>query len=229
MPAILLPVRTVTGSVPVKATGVKQYPAITASGTLTITNGGMLVQYLPAGFLLASNSGVEGATDESVTVPAGNGESYGTVTVSAYAMAAGRNGNIPAYSINRIYGTDIFVKNTRVFSGGRDASSITSAADSDKQTALMSARSQTTSQQPFGLHLKPWSEVTEVSDKQARAIPTCQPITDHIPTRAHVLSIRVRETRVVLTCRGLAGACERTEEGRPTSRRPSFLRTLPSG
>ncbi|GHO98482.1 hypothetical protein KSF_085300 [Reticulibacter mediterranei] len=30
----------------------------------------MLVQYLPAGFLLASNSGVEVATDEGVTVPA---------------------------------------------------------------------------------------------------------------------------------------------------------------
>jgi hypothetical protein len=74
----------------------------------------------------------------------------------------------------------------------------------------------------IGLLLKPWSEVTEESDKQASATLTCQPITDHIPAGAHVLSIHVRETRVRLTCRVQAGARERTSKGRPTSRRPSL-------
>jgi hypothetical protein len=56
-------------------------------------------------------------------------------------MAARHDGNMPVYSINQVDGTDIFVKNTRVFSSGSDAYSITYATDQDKQTALLSAQS----------------------------------------------------------------------------------------
>ncbi|HET8843004.1 MAG TPA: hypothetical protein VFN35_16190 [Ktedonobacteraceae bacterium] len=124
VPAILLPVRVITVSVPITPTGVKTYLAIQAQGTLTITNGGSLPQFIQAGFLLTSYSGVEVSTDYGVTVPEGNGESYGVATVSAHVVVAGSGGNIPAYSIKRTYGTDIFIKNLSAFTGGQDAYSV---------------------------------------------------------------------------------------------------------
>ncbi len=119
VPAILLPVQTIAVSVPITATGVKSYSATNASGRLTITNGGSLTEYIQAGFLLTAGSGVEVATDQGVTVLAGNGESYGMATVAAHAVAAGSSGNIPAYGINRTYGTDVFIKNLSAFTGGK--------------------------------------------------------------------------------------------------------------
>src|SRR2546423_9532202 len=72
VPAQLLPPQTFTASVKVTPTGVKTYPATTAHGVLTITNGSVITQILPAGFTTVSNSGVSVVTDEAVFVPAGN-------------------------------------------------------------------------------------------------------------------------------------------------------------
>lgn len=199
VPAILLPVQIITVSVSVIPTGVTTYPAKAASGVLTITNGGSLSQSIQAGFLLTSSSGVEVSTDYGVTVPAGNGESYGSATVSAHAVAAGSNGNIPAYSINRTYGTDIFVKNTSAFSGGQDSYSVQYMTDQDKQTALNSATSQVEAKQPLVLLLKPCTETTGVQNNTASATLTCQPITYHAPAHSKVMCVRVKGKSVVLT------------------------------
>src|SRR5581483_9222484 len=169
VPVILLPLRTITVSVPFKATGVKNYPAIPAHGTLTITNGGTLTQYIPSGFLLTSASDVEVSTDYGVTVPTGNGENYGVATVSASAVVAGSGGNVAAYSINRTYGTDIFIKNLSAFYGGQDAYSVQYVTDQDKQTALANAKTQVEAEQPLILLLKPCTETAVLQDKNASA------------------------------------------------------------
>lgn len=201
VPAILLPLRIITVSVPIKSTGVKTYPALQAHGTLTITNGGTLSQYIQPGFLFTSNSGVEVSTNYGVTVPAGNGESYGVAIVSAHAVVAGSSGDIPAYDVNRTYGTDIFIKNTSAFVGGQNAYSVGYATEQDKQTALDSAKAQIETKQPLVMLLKPCTETTKLRKDTAVAILTCQPITYHVPPGVKVLSVSVRGTNVVITYR----------------------------
>src|SRR6266700_3622171 len=49
VPAVLLPLKTLTAQVAVIPTGVRIYPAKTAHGVLTITNGSVISQTLPAG------------------------------------------------------------------------------------------------------------------------------------------------------------------------------------
>src|SRR5260370_10276878 len=67
VPAVLLPIRKFTVTTAIIPTGVKVYPATTAHGVLTITNGSIIGQSIPAGF---PGPGV--ATDEAVYVPGGN-------------------------------------------------------------------------------------------------------------------------------------------------------------
>jgi hypothetical protein len=52
---------------------------------------------------------------------------------------------------------------------------------------------------------KSCSEVREVGDKQASANTDLPTDHRHTLAEAHVLSIRVRETKVILTCQGVAG------------------------
>src|SRR5437016_6155531 len=47
VPAVFLPVQVFTTSVHISPTGVKTYPATTAHGILTITNGSIISQTLP--------------------------------------------------------------------------------------------------------------------------------------------------------------------------------------
>src|SRR6266702_1522251 len=56
VPAVLLPPSTFIARVPVIPTGVRTFPATTARGTLTITNGSVIAQILPAGFTTVSNT-----------------------------------------------------------------------------------------------------------------------------------------------------------------------------
>jgi hypothetical protein len=206
VPAILLPVQTITVSLPITATGIKSYPAKYASGTLTITNGDSLTEYIQAGFLLTTGSGVEVSTDQAVTVPAGNGESYGVSRVAAHAVLAGNGGNIPAYSINRTYGTDLFIKNLTAFTGGHDAYSVQYVTDQDRQTALASARAQADAKQPAGLLLKPCMETTSQQVSQVSVTLRCQPITYHVSAGMQIVSVRVKGMNVVLAYETLLGA-----------------------
>src|SRR5260370_11442305 len=72
VPAVLLPPRTFTAQTPVIPTGVHTYPATTAQGTLTITNGSVISQTLPAGLTFMSNSGLSVMTDTPVFVRSGS-------------------------------------------------------------------------------------------------------------------------------------------------------------
>src|ERR1700719_3011770 len=52
VPAALLPIKTFSASEPIIPTGIKTYPATTAHGTLTITNGSVISQVIPEGFTI---------------------------------------------------------------------------------------------------------------------------------------------------------------------------------
>ena len=124
VPAVLLPLRAFSTTVTVIPTGVRTFPATRASGVLTITNGSILAQHLPAGLLLTTSNGVEVVTTASVDVLAGNGMTYGIASVSAQAVAPGAKGNLPALAVQAVYGTSLFLRNERAFTGGQDAHSI---------------------------------------------------------------------------------------------------------
>src|SRR5579859_7092004 len=107
VPAVLLPLRTFSTIVAVMPTGVRTFPAVRASGVLTITNGSILAQHLPAGMLVTANNGITIVTTESVDVPAGNGTAYGIAYVSAQAATPGVQGNLPAFALQVVYGTSL--------------------------------------------------------------------------------------------------------------------------
>src|SRR5260221_7122665 len=77
VPAVLLPLKTFTAQVAIIPTGVRVYPATAAHGILTITNGSVISQTLPAGFMFITYRGVSVVTDQAVFVPAGNANGYG--------------------------------------------------------------------------------------------------------------------------------------------------------
>lgn len=131
--------RVFTASEPVIPTGMKTYSAAAAHGILTITNGSVISQTLPAGFMFTGNDGEEVTTDVAVFVPAGSAAGYGVAYVSAHA-ASGKAGNIPAYDINRVIGSSVYVRNLRPFTGGQDATSVKFATAQDKQAALGTAK-----------------------------------------------------------------------------------------
>jgi len=131
--------RVFTVTATVATTGIKNYPATAAQGTLTITNGSVISQTLPAGLMFTGNGGEEVTTDVAIFVPAGSAAGYGVAYVSAHA-ASGKAGNIPAYDINRVIGSSVYVRNLRPFTGGQDATSVKFATAQDKQTALDTAK-----------------------------------------------------------------------------------------
>jgi hypothetical protein len=120
---------------PLIPTGIKTYPAITAHGTLIITNGSVISQTLPAGMIFAGQDGVEVMTDSAVFVPAGSAAGYGVAYVQAHPIISGRKGNIEALDINSVEGSSVYIRNLRPFTGGQDAYQVKFVTEADKQTA----------------------------------------------------------------------------------------------
>ena len=135
LPAQFLPLRVFTATAPLIPTGIYTYPAVCAHGVLTITNGTVISQTIPAGF---SIDGV--STDYAVFVPAGSANGYGYTSVSAHAMNCGIGGNMPAYTINYTLGAGVYIRNLNAFHGGKDAYSVKVITTQDKKRAVEQAR-----------------------------------------------------------------------------------------
>jgi hypothetical protein len=181
VPAVLLPLKTFTAQVAIIPTGVKTYPATTSHGVLTITNGSIIAQAIPAGFRVQNVT-----TDRTVYVPAGSANGYGYATVTAHAIISGKQGNIPAYTINQVEGSSVYIRNLAAFHGGRDSYSVKFVTSQDRQLALMKSRSLLAAS-VTGLHY-PCSEQM----KGAVTITwLCQFVAYHIPAFYHVTSVRI--------------------------------------
>ncbi len=138
IPAHFLPLQTFSTTQQVIPTGVKTYPATTAHGVLTLTNGSIISQTLPAGFISVSNSGVSVITDRAVFVPAGSADGYGIATVPAHLLTSGIN--MATLDIDQVVGTSLYIRNLDPFTGGKPAYSIKVITPQDKQVALDAAR-----------------------------------------------------------------------------------------
>jgi len=194
VPAVPLTFRTFSAHTPIIPTGVKTYPATTAHGTLTITNGSVISQTLPAGFIFMSSSGLSVITDTAVFVPAGSANGYGVAYVSAHALIRGQSGNIPAYSINRVEGSSVYIRNLTAFQGGRDAYSVKYVTAPDRQAALDKAR-QHLAVVSAGLHYPCFERINGA----VRVTWLCQFLIYHIPAYMHVTGVRLQGKNLVLT------------------------------
>ncbi len=186
VPAVLSSVRTFTAVAPVVPTGVRTYPATTAHGILTITNGSVIAQTLPAGVIFITNSGVSIATDQAVFVPAGSANGYGYATVSAHAPKAGTSGDIPAYTIDQVLGSSVFIRNLAAFTGGRDAYSVTYVTAHDIQRAVSTAH-HLLAAKASGMHYPCLETVRGAVVVTWR----CQFLMYHIPAYMHVTGVTI--------------------------------------
>ena len=197
--AIPLPIRQVQASAPIVATGVKTIPAIQSQGVLTIYNGSVLTESLPAGFLVNSGSGVEVATTLAVTVPAANLPDLGVTQVSAHAVTAGEAGNISAGAIHQEDGSSLVIKNLSAFRGGQDARTEQVVTADDLTRAEESARVEASAHKPPGIYAHACAETDIQAFTSVTVQLTCQPVTYTVPKGTKVLSVvSVIGNRVVL-------------------------------
>ncbi len=176
IPAVLLPLKTFRAAEPVIPTGIKTYPAATAHGTLTITNGSVIAQVLPKGLLFTGADGVEVITETGVFVPAGSAAGYGVALVSAHTTINGKAGNIAALDIDSVEGSSLYIRNLQPFTGGQDAYSVKFVTNQDKQTALDSARASLAAQEAriSGILMQPCKETASGKDASLSVVWVCR-------------------------------------------------------
>ena len=179
----------------------KTYPATTAHGIITITNGSILSGELPKGIILTGKDGVEIVTDTAVFVPAGSATGYGVATVSAHAVVSGKNGNIPAYDIDSVVNTSIYIRNLTAFTGGKQAYSITYTTPQDRLTALSRARAILGHLVPQTMLYAPCRESVMKSSEAVVNIVvkwSCQYVTYAPPVFFRIVGVEVRGKNIVL-------------------------------
>lgn len=184
VPAQLLPPQVFRATTNVIPTGVRTYPATIAHGWLTFTNGSIIGQSVPVGYVID-----DVVTDRAVYVPPGSADGYGYARVPSHTLISGKQGNLPALAVNSVVGSSLFIRNLSAFSGGRDASSVTYVTEQDRQTAIKQARSQLTTA-VIGLHYPCTENLFGVSTKMA-VTWHCQFVTYHVSSYMHVLRVRL--------------------------------------
>lgn len=188
LPAHFLPMTNLTTRAPIIPTGIKTYPATIAHGILTITNGSIISQTIPQGFIVGNV-----ATDYTVFVPAGSADGYGIARVSAHALQAGQQGNLQTMQINVVIGSSLYVRNLDNFTGGKDSYSVKIVTPQDRQTALDAARTLLTSQkaQIRAFLAYPCIESPQIRNLVLGLSWTCQYVTYSIPSYMKVIHVRL--------------------------------------
>lgn len=181
VPATFLTPKVFKAEVAIIPTGVKTYPATPAHGMLTITNGSIIAQVVPAGFTV---QGI--ATDKTAYVPPGSANGYGAATVAAHALISGTVGNLPPLAVNLVIGSSVYIRNLSAFSGGRDSYSVNFITSHDKELALMKSRNLLASS-VIGLHYP----CTEKVSGSITVTWHCQFVRYTVPSYMRVLGVRL--------------------------------------
>lgn len=197
VPAVPLATKTFTAVAPVIPTGVHAYPATTAHGVLTITNGSVIAQTLPAGLTFISNTGISVITDDAVSVPAGSANGYGWAQVRAHAVVSGQRGNLPPYSINSVVGSSIFIRNMSSLYGGQDAYSVKFVTSNDRNVAFSKIRDLLASKLT-GLHY-PCTEGYTASNQRISSSWRCTFVSYQVPAYMHVSNVQLIGKQVILS------------------------------
>jgi hypothetical protein len=127
---------TATKTETIQTTGIGFTPAVQAKGEITFYNEAPYSQTIAAGTVLTSSDGVQVITDESASIPAGNGVTNGSASVIAHAIVGGTVGNIQPFDVNTLCClSGILARNTAAFTGGVDPKSYPTISTTDLQTA----------------------------------------------------------------------------------------------
>ncbi len=194
VPAILLPFKTFTATTAIVPTGIKTYPATTAHGILTITNGSVIEQTLPAGLTFMSSSGISIVTDRATYVPPGSADGYGLSTVPAHVLTAGIN--LATLSVDQTLGTSLYVRNLQPFTGGRPAYSMKVVTAQDRQRAIQKTRS-VLARVSIGLHY-PCNDALTIGKQTVNESWRCQFVTYRLPEFYHVTGIKLVGKNLIL-------------------------------
>jgi hypothetical protein len=132
----LLTATTSPTSVTILTTGIGYTPAIQARGTITFYNEAPYSQTIQLGTVLTGSDGAQVITDETASIPAGNGGTNGSATVPAHAIVGGTVGNIQQLDVNTLCClSGILAKNTTAFTGGEDPQAYPTVSVADIQKA----------------------------------------------------------------------------------------------
>jgi hypothetical protein len=205
-PAVFLPLKSFDTSVAIIPTGIKTIPAAASHGTLTLTNGSVIESTLPRGVIFSSRNGVEVVTDEAVFVPAGSAAGYGYAIVTAHAVLSGKSGNIPAFNIDLVEGSSIYIRNLTAFIGGRDSYFVKVETERDKQIATDSARAilATRLSKIREFLAYPCKESAIEKKPMLQLSWTCQFVTYSLPSYMKVVSVRLAGHDVLVNVRFVA-------------------------
>jgi hypothetical protein len=192
VPAVPLTIKSFSASVAIVPTGVRTYAATTAHGILTITNGSIIAQIIPAGFTV---QGV--VTDGALYVPPGNADGYGRATVLAHTLITGAAGNLPPLAINQVIGSSVYIRNLSAFHGGHDSYSVRYVTEQDRQTALTQARSRLAAE-VIGLHY-PCQETKYTSIyMNVYIFWHCQFFTYQVPSYMHISAVHLSGKNLIV-------------------------------
>lgn len=195
VPAIFLPPQTFSTTEQVIPTGIRIVSATHATGMLTLTNGSILAQHLPAGMIFTTSNNIEVITTESVDVPASNGVRFGVASVSAQAVSSGAVGNLAPLAIDAVYGTSLYIRNNQAFSGGNNSYSTPVLQPKDTQDALAKARLSLSQHTLTGLLDEPCTE--RVTGSATLTVTwTCRFVTYQIT--GQVITARVQGHSIVI-------------------------------
>ena len=132
-----IPALQLKGSISAKRTvqtnGTKTIPGLQARGTIELINNNNAPAFVAAQTMLTAASGIQFQTVQDAQIPARSQNN--TINITVIAVAPGVSGNIPALTINGpCCGNGITVKNNAPFSGGVDAQTVRTVAQTDLDT-----------------------------------------------------------------------------------------------
>ncbi len=192
-----------TVTVALVPTGRQPYPATNATGTLTIYNGSAFTQELPAHFLVTTSDGLEITTDQTVLIAPAIPPTWGTATISAHALVAGIQGNIPAGAINQTYGNALYLKNLTAFAGGQEAYTKQYITAGDQAKALEMARQQVQAKPLPGLMVHPCTEYIRQHDLLLTVTWACEYAIYETPAQEQILAVHLAGNNIFLTIKSM--------------------------
>jgi serine/threonine protein kinase len=179
--------------------GTKTIPGLQARGTVELINNSNAPVLVAAQTTLTTASGIQFQTVQDAQIPAHTPNN--TINVTVIAIAAGAAGNIPAFTLNGpCCGDGVTVKNIVPFSGGVDAQTVHTVAQTDLnsvQSALAPTLERQLSQQ---LQKKLKSDETSIGT----------PIYSITTTSDNAIDAQANQVQVTVTVTGTLTAYSRT-------------------
>ncbi|GHO57627.1 baseplate J/gp47 family protein [Ktedonobacter robiniae] len=132
----------------VQTSGRGMTQATNALGLLTFYNALPYSQNIPAGTIFADKKGIQVATDETITIPAANPPTEGSMSSIAHALIPGAQGNISALDFKETTccHAGITLTNHNAFSDGQDARPYSYVQQSDIDMAASNLAAEMTSE-----------------------------------------------------------------------------------